>query len=254
MTSGSPASGSSASPPENRPEMGGELPDIPGGWTQRDIRVEGRSWRIVLPADPDAFLDDPDIQAENRRSDFMPYWPHLWPASLQMAALVLREPWPAGTTFLEIGSGIGLVGLAPLALGHEVTFSDYAPTAVQLSLHNARLNGFSRARGEVFDWRNPPDRSFSVILGCEVIYEPGNHSLVLDVLDKMLPDGGVCWIGDPGRSHAERFVPLARQRGYSVELRDGRGAPRDSTRMNEFQLLILRRRQDWIRGTPPSLW
>ena len=42
----------------------------------------------------------------------MPYWPYLWPAAYAMSAAVLRENWPPGAAALEIGAGIGLVGLA----------------------------------------------------------------------------------------------------------------------------------------------
>ena len=69
------------------------LPTIPGGWTKRDFVLAGQTLRVTLPASPDAFLDDPDVLAANRRDDYMPYWSYLWPTSLETAVAVLTHDW-----------------------------------------------------------------------------------------------------------------------------------------------------------------
>ncbi len=89
-----------------------DLPSIPGGWTKRDFLLAGHTLRVTLPASPDAFLDDPEVLAANRRDDYMPYWSYLWPTSLETAVAVLKHDWPPGTRALEIGAGIALTGLA----------------------------------------------------------------------------------------------------------------------------------------------
>jgi predicted nicotinamide N-methyase len=224
------------------------LPPIPGGWTTEEVEVAGRAFRLTRPADPDAFLDDPEVHEKNRKSGYMPYWSYLWPGALPMARLVLQGDWAPATRALEIGSGIGLVGLAGLAAGLKVTFSDYDAQSLQLALHNAAQNNLAGAQGLLFDWRDPPEQKFPVVLGCEVIYEAGLHDLVLGVLDRMLAEGGVCWIGDPGRQYAPGFFAKASARGYDVEIRDrdfallplGDGRP--DLPIGQFRLQILRRR------------
>ncbi|MDZ4687036.1 MAG: hypothetical protein SH850_18320, partial [Planctomycetaceae bacterium] len=101
-------------PPATRSSPHG-LPAIPGGWTERVWTVSEHEFRLTLPASPDAFLDDPDVAAAHARDEYMPYWAYLWPASLAMSAAMLRHPWPDGTAVLELGAGVGLVGLAALA-------------------------------------------------------------------------------------------------------------------------------------------
>src|SRR4051812_25825489 len=113
------------------------LPQIPGGWTQRAFTLGGRSLSLTLPADPDAFLDDPEVHARHDRDGYMPYWSYLWPTSLETAAYVLQSTWTPGTEALEIGAGTGLTGLAGLLAGLDVTFSDYDALSVEVCLLNA---------------------------------------------------------------------------------------------------------------------
>ena len=195
------------------------LPSIAGDWATRPYDVAGRSLTLTLPAQPDALLDDPQVLEAHARDGYMPYWSYLWPTSLETAAAVLHEPWPAGTTCLELGAGIGLSGLAALAAGLAVTFSDYDEQSVRLALFNARQNGFPNARGVLLDWREPGNEQFRLIVGCDIIYEVRNHNPILDVLDSMLAEDGVCWITDPGRHRSDAFVKLARDRKFSCELK-----------------------------------
>lgn len=219
------------------------LPPIPGGWTDETITLAGRAIRLTRPADPDAFLDDPATLSRHRETGYMPYWPYLWPAARKMASAVAAADWPPGTDVLEIGAGLGLVGLAALARGCNVTFSDYCPQAVQIARHNARRNGFGRAEAIVVDWRAPLPRRFPVILGCDVIYETANHGPVLGLLDTMLAGDGVCWLGDAGRHQAEAFVRLARDRGFTVGLRDETGRRLERPLAGGFQIVTLERRE-----------
>ncbi|MGQ0637247.1 MAG: class I SAM-dependent methyltransferase [Planctomycetaceae bacterium] len=196
------------------------LPEIPGGWATRDFLLAGRTLRITLPACPDAFLDDPETLAANRQSDYMPYWSYLWPASLETAAAVLNTDWPAGISALEIGAGTALTGLAALARGLQVTFSDYDQRAIELALHNARQNRLdSGAAGLSLDWRQPLDRRFSVIFGCDVIYEKQNHEPILNLLEQMLALGGQAWFSDPGRHQAGAFIDRLGKTPFHAEYR-----------------------------------
>jgi predicted nicotinamide N-methyase len=216
-----------------------DLPAIPGGWTTRSVIVGTRMLRLTLPAIPDAFLDDVAVHAAHLRDEYMPYWAYLWPAAVAMADRVAAQPWPAGTAALEIGCGVGLVGLAGLSGGLQVTFSDYDRTAVDVAVYNARANGFEAADEMLLDWRDPPKRRFPLILGCDVVYETRNHAPILNLLDCMLAPDGIAWIGDAGRQLAAEFIRLAREHGYECALSDEHGRPLHEPRVGAFQLLTL---------------
>jgi predicted nicotinamide N-methyase len=226
------------------------LPEIPGGWTTRDFLLAGRTLKVTLPAFPDAFLDDPQVLAANRRDDYMPYWSYLWPTSLETAVAVLRRPWPAGTEALEIGAGIALTGLAALSSGLRVAFSDYDRQALALAAHNAAQNGLGHLAEELFlDWRQPAARRFSVIFGCDVIYEKQNHEPILGLLEAMLAPEGEAWITDPGRHQADAFLERLGQRPFSVEHRPLPREPYPGRPEGTTNLWILRWKNP---GEPPA--
>lgn len=232
-----------SSPSEAQPDSLGSL-EIPGGWAERTERIGGFTLDLLAPADPDAFLNCLEEAATGANAAHLtdPYWSAIWSAAPALAERVARQEWPAGTAALELGCGVGLVGLAALAAGMTVTFSDYIPAAISLALENARRNGFSaRARGLHLDWRDPPlVEPYSWVLAADVLYEKGLHEDLLGTLDRVLTVDGQCWIGDPGRSAATDFAAAARRRGFEVSVDSGEGGMAASGRA-AFQLLTLRR-------------
>ena len=217
-----------------------ELPTIPGGWTEREWLIEGELFRLVLPASPDTFLEDSEVQAAFDRDEYMPYWAYVWPASLKMMATVLKTDWPRATEVLELGAGIGLVGLAGLRRGLKVTFSDYEPKSVDLALFNARRAGSDQAEGLVIDWRQPPNKQFPLIWGCELLYEDRNHEPLLSLIQRMLAPGGTAWFVDGGRMRAERFWKLIPTHGLTCRLFDENLEPLAAPRVGRYQLIEVR--------------
>jgi predicted nicotinamide N-methyase len=199
------------------------LPEIPLGWTEAEFRVLDRCFRLLVPFRPDSLLDSPEVLSANAADDYMPYWAYLWPAALHIAESILKDPWPRHTRVLELGCGLGLVGIAALASGCQVSLTDYDENAIATAKMNAALNGFPDAEAFVLDWRSPPESTYSVIIGCDITYESRNHAPILDLIDRMLEPRGFCWIADGGRNAAPAFVELARTRGYSVGMRDHEG-------------------------------
>jgi predicted nicotinamide N-methyase len=192
-----------------------------------------------MPADPDQLLEK---LAEDEDPTAPPvYWAALWSAALPTAAAVLRNTWPPGQPALELGCGIGLVGLAGLAAGLQVTFADAIPTAVQLALENAQQNGFPQAGSMCFDWHAPPTAEFPVILASDVLYDRSDHLPLVTLLRRCLRDDGVCWIGDPGRAHVNQFMDLVTQAGHRVRLYDRHDEPMTAPHCGAYQRLVIRR-------------
>lgn len=205
------------------------------------VPVLDRLIQLQLPADPDAMLQEAVAGEASGDRHTDPYWGLLWDAAPATARRVLQHSWPAGATALELGCGIGLVGIAGRLAGLQVTFSDLVPSAVQLSLANARANGCDDCCGLVIDWQAPPALQFDVLLASDVLYDATNHQPLLNTLQVLLKPGGLVWIGDAGRANAPRFLQLARDAGWQVQLSDAEGRGLTAPTHVQFQLVQLTR-------------
>jgi predicted nicotinamide N-methyase len=187
------------------------LPETPlealGPVIRETVLVEDRAFVIDRPGDSDRLLDHPAIRAAFAADEYMPYWVDLWPAARMLAKAVLREPWQPGLEALEIGCGLGLPGIAALAGGLRVTFSDYDATALRFAADNARANGFTDFDVRQIDWRDPPrDLRVPVVMASDLIYELRNVEPLVDLIKRVLAPGGLCLMTDQDRvpSHVLR--------------------------------------------------
>jgi predicted nicotinamide N-methyase len=220
---------------------------IPGGWSERQISVAGRCFHIVLATDPDKFLDDYTEDPSAPRELRDPYWARLWPVSEEFAAYLSEQPIADGTRVLEIGCGLGLTGLALLARGCHLTFSDYVPLAVEAALENSRRNGFVGV-GRIMDWHEThAEEKWPLVVGSDLVYDRTLHRPLLNFLGQILEPEGECWLADPGRSISLEFLLTADDCGMHVSLRDRQGRPTTDSDLGRFQVIVVRRQ----RGAGP---
>jgi predicted nicotinamide N-methyase len=180
---------------------------------QERVVIEKRTFLIERPLDSDRLLDDPAIHEANVRDDYMPYWCDIWPASRMMAKAILREPWERfplkngkKIEALELGCGLGLAGMAALARGLSVTFTDYDLAALRFAERNARLNGFIEFSTLPLDWRVPPDDlKTPLLIAADLTYEMRNIDPLVAVIKKLLMPGGICLLTDPDRTPAPKL-------------------------------------------------
>src|SRR5262245_50426156 len=216
---------------------------VPGGWSDREVTIGPHRFRLFTPTDPDALLEHleaPEIATQPHLAD--PYWAKLWPAAPLLAGAIVRNPPARGTRVLELGCGSGLVGIAALACGSDVTFSDYVPLAVELAQENARRNGVSHSKGLALDWKAPgDDEKYSLIVAADVTYDRTNIDSLLNVLDARLAAGGEAWFGDAGRGPAAEFHDRALKRCWQVSLFDEHDAQSNGPTLGRYQRIVLRR-------------
>jgi predicted nicotinamide N-methyase len=164
------------------------------------VLVEGRTFLIDRPDESDRLLDHPAVRATFAADEYLPYWADLWPAARMLAKAILREPWSASLHALEIGCGLGLPGIAALAAGLRVMFSDCDATALRFAADNALRNGFHEFETMPLDWRDPPaDLRVPVVLGADLLYERRNLEPLIKLIAQVLAPGGVCLVTDQDR-------------------------------------------------------
>ncbi len=202
-----------------------DLPATPLDAIEKTVRdpviVEGHTFVIERPGESDRLLDHPYVRAAFAADEYMPYWADLWPAARMLAKAVLREPWPAGQHALEVGCGLGLPGIAALARGLRVTFSDYDATALHFAARNARLNGFDDFATLQLDWRRPPESlRVPIILASDLLYELRNVEPLVGLIQRVLLPDGVCLLTDQDRvpSHLLRQTLEAQGLPYTTQV------------------------------------
>jgi predicted nicotinamide N-methyase len=196
-----------ANPAPIRPPMPETPFDALGALIREQVIVEDRTFLIGRPGESDQLLDHPAVRAAFAADEYMPYWADLWPAARMLAKAIWREPWPAGLRALEVGCGLGLPGIAAMARGLYVTFSDYDAAALRFAAENARANGLNNFDTLQMDWRYPPaNLRFPVILASDLIYEMRNVAPLVALIKTMLEPGGLCLLTDQDRvpSHVLR--------------------------------------------------
>ena len=174
----------------------------------------GRQVHITKIADLDRLVDriDPVAFAEDER---MPYWAELWPSAVALAHYTTEHLGLHGRRVLELGCGLGLVGVVAALQGARVLCTDYEPEALAFARHNAHHNGCRQVRFRLVDWRRPALRQrYDYILASDVIYEARNFGPLAAVLQRYLARGGTAVFSEPGRVNAVPFFILLRQRGF----------------------------------------
>jgi predicted nicotinamide N-methyase len=144
---------------------------------------------------------------EFARDDRLPYWAEIWPSALALAEFILdnRNDF-SGKRILEIGCGLGLVGLAATAAQGEVVFSDFDPYALEFTQINMKRNFNRAATVQLIDWREPGIReAYDIILGADILYEKRWLQPVVNVLDIKLSQHGIAYIAEPNRTVAKDF-------------------------------------------------
>lgn len=183
-----------------------------------EITLSNRTFIIRRVKNIDKLLDTIP-EEEFRKDEKMPYWAEIWPSSIALSEYVLENQEEfSDKKILELGCGLGLVGIVITSVGGEVIFSDYDTYALQFTEENFKRNFNRSATVQLLDWRNPEDsQQFDIIVAADVIYEKRWLVPVVNVLEKKLSDSGTAYIANPDRIVGREIVKLIEQKTWKRE-------------------------------------
>ncbi|MBL7213643.1 MAG: methyltransferase domain-containing protein [Desulfobacteraceae bacterium] len=169
----------------------------------KEVVIRGKRFNVLVPESLDGFVDPEDIF-----HDF-PLWSKLWEASIVLADYLARITPDPQKRFLEIGSGLGLVGVVAASFGHQVTMTEYNPDALNFARANAHNNGLDE-RGDLeikaLDWNRPRlEGSFTYIVGSEILYSEKDYEPLLDLFKTYLRPGGEIILAERARKTSIGF-------------------------------------------------
>ncbi|MGH7412624.1 MAG: class I SAM-dependent methyltransferase [Candidatus Rokuibacteriota bacterium] len=151
------------------------------------------------------------------------YWQRVWPAGLGLAAYVVEHfgrEGLRGRRVLDLGCGVGLIGIVCGRLGAHVTFLDREAGALATVRRNCRRNGLGPAQTIGGDW-NPGGRrlepaAYDVVVGGDVVYDDAEWPAISTGLMRALRQDGIALLADPGWVTAGKLRASFRRGGFSV--------------------------------------
>jgi predicted nicotinamide N-methyase len=147
-------------------------------------------------------LLDAISEEEFNQDERMPYWADIWPSSIALSEYVLENQNEfTGKKILELGCGLGLVGIVLTSIGCDVLFTDYDFHALRFTQENFYRNFERPASVQLLDWRDPgKSQNFDIIVAADIIYEKRWLEPVLNVLERKMAISGQAYIADPDRT------------------------------------------------------
>jgi predicted nicotinamide N-methyase len=151
------------------------------------------------------------------------YWCRVWPAGLGLAAHVIdrfgREGL-RGRQVLDLGCGVGLIGIVCGRLGARVTFLDREAGALAAVRRNCRRNGLGPAQTIGGDWNHGGERlepaAYDLVVGGDVVYDDAEWPALGVGLMRTLRPGGLALLADPGWVADGKLRAAFRRSGFAV--------------------------------------
>ena len=177
-----------------------------GETEEKAVGIRGRKFTLLTPK----FIEE-HIDSETPLHDF-PLWAKVWEASWVLADFIAGLPADPGKRFIEIGCGLGLVGVVAASFGHNVVMTEHNAEALEFARANAELNHCSDVEILDLDWNSPSLYGrFDYIVGSEVVYHEKDFEPLRNLFERLLkPEGEVILCEGVRRTSLDFFKEMQR--------------------------------------------
>ncbi|MCG6878665.1 MAG: protein N-lysine methyltransferase family protein [Deltaproteobacteria bacterium] len=167
------------------------------------LAIGENRFQFFVPKSLDSFLDKDDVFNE------FPLWSKIWEASIVLANHLTAMPADPQKHLLEIGCGIGVVGIVAAYCGHRVTMTEYNRDSLNFARANARVNHapeFPAPEIVELDWTRPAlEGRFDMILGSEVVYKEAYFEPLMELFKCYLKPNGEIVLAEGLRKTSMEF-------------------------------------------------
>ncbi len=184
---------------------------------QEPVIINDKRYHIFVIADVDAALETA-IEEHHPTDANNPYWISLWHSAIGLAGFLSLAIPLKDKTILELGCGVGLVGIVAGNLGARVVLSDAEPDALRLAELNWIINLGTIPDILQLDWRKPPPNAqFELIIASDVAYEPLLFTPLVTLFQSVLLPGGEIYLSEPNRPIARSFFQMLETAGFRIK-------------------------------------
>jgi len=168
------------------------------------LRMAGKVLQVLQIKDFESYLQEL-VETKPVGAMDLPYWAKLWEAGFLLSYFLGKQPVIPWHRMLEIGAGMGIVGLYASLCGHNVTITDSEDDALLFAKANVLLND-SKADVRKLDWNSPKlDEPYEVIFGSELTCDRKTYPLVVEFLKKALVPNGTIFLAKHTTLHTPVF-------------------------------------------------
>ncbi len=194
---------------------------------EKSVGIRGRSFTILTPKFIEGYIDSQDPL-----HDF-PLWAKVWEASWVLADFLAGMPVEPEKRLLEIGCGLGLVGVVAASFGHKVIMTEHNPEAIEFARANAEMNHCEDMEIIDLDWNSPSFYGrFDTLVGSEVVYHEKDFEPLRRLFERLLkPEGEVILCEGIRRTSLDFFKEM--QRHFDLK------AQQKSIRSPEKTVLVI---------------
>lgn len=144
-----------------------------------------------------------------------PYWAHLWTGAIELARHLDAHYQCEGKHVIDLGCGLGLVGIVAALNGAQVTFLDRDPDGLAFAAASAERNGCRPAALCQADFtRDSLEGRFDLILAAEVLYDAAAFVPLVRFFTLHLAYDGTVLLADAHRTDTRAFYDALAASGY----------------------------------------